>query len=270
MYRGKTPDAFDYAINTLFFHAGVNDIPSPDCVSYRAIALSAGARAEECFQPTLGWREYMPQLFAHLGLKNGFTLTEACPDIFTRMRDGVVFILGEAAIPQDDMTAIHKFHKTLGSFLICEKRSGIFLISNPVGCVLKSASMEELLKLTDGRDAFTLSIEAKISVCPASKIAMLEEAIETERCRNQIPLLHSLKVDLSTSKAKAIFQDGLLQYIVRRRKIADFFGMSHSFSSALSDIPVRKDFTDFESIVRAERIFRKELETLWEMARYVG
>lgn len=261
MYRGKTYDSFAYAVNTLFYRSGIIDVPSPDSISHRTLAFSSEPYADECFKIVLKWQEYMPFMLKNLGIQNGFVLHEAHPEYLEQLQIGSVFILGEVSVPEWDMTVINRFCKDICAFLVCEKTSSNFIVSNPLGAIYIEADQNEMMSIINHTDAFIFFFDRRPELNPVSVDVLLKQVIEMEKNFNYISL-QNLPVTLKSTKEKTSFQYRLVNYIINRTQTAEFYGMSKKFFSALSDIPVKKDFSEFEKIVQAEDIFWNELKCL--------
>lgn len=259
MYRGKVEDGFDYTINALFASAGSGRIFSADCASQRTVALSASQNPEECFCPVFGWREYMSRLSANLGIVGAAQCLKFDADALEQMEENTLFMLGEVAIPEWDVTPIHKLRRRNRVFLLCEKKHSRYAVINPTGSSLSVMSPNELSALSAGYDSFLFFLSGKVQLKPKSKLELLKLSAETELSFNEVPSLSNLRVDFQKSKEKILFQNALLRYLIRRTKTAEFFSMSRELHSALSNVSVQRHFNSFESISYAERVFRREL-----------
>ena len=175
------------------------------------------------------------------------------------MEENSLFMLGEVAIPEWDLTAVHKLRRRNRVFLLCEKKHDHYAVSNPTGSSIYFMSLNDLSALSTGSDSFVFSLSGNVQLKPKSKLELLRLSAETELTFNEVPLLSDLHVVFQKSKEKILFQSSLMHYLIQRTKTAEFFGMSRDLYSALSKVSLQRNFNSFENISCAELIFRREL-----------
>lgn len=260
MYIGKHHDGFAYAVNTIFKESGCQSFPDPDFYSYRLTTFLYHPCNLQWFQPMLNWNDYMNHLIENTGIIGNYILKPVSIELLQELPIETLFLLGEASVPNWDITPINKICNQHQVFLVCKKKAGFFLINNPLGCISMQCSLDQLILLSVPNRSFIFSLEKTVhfthisskyllnKICPFIKQNSLAVQIDKE------PILPD------RAKNKIAFQYGLIRYVQSRIRFSDFFLLNKAVKYAFGQIRIGNEYMILPNIINAENIFINEIE----------
>lgn len=238
-YRGKSLDGFEYAFCSLLDASGAGPLPkiAPDCMSFRALAFSFTENLEECFQPAIGWREYMENLGRYLGVRDALTL-EGCDVFFMeRFPKDTWVMFGEFPHCWGIESIQNKVYRGCPAYYLCRKYSETgYLVCDPIASPVQMVTKEEIQAKMESGCGFVAYFNRIPKLRITSPQNIIADAVEW---RKDNPGLWLEKRECLIEKAcksrgsrKYAFSYGLMNYQIQAGKAIEFAGSAGCFGRA--------------------------------------
>lgn len=260
MYIGKFLDGFDYGVRMLFSHWGIQDLPSPDCVSHRIHSFRNDGTPDNWFRPAVSWDRCLQTLCKNLGCRNCLTFVssnDVTPNIL-QLHNCV--LLGDVSLPASEFEIRdHFYHGAPGFLLYIRDENETVRLCNPLGCHWIESSNEEVALLLKGSSGFALWLSQRPVLHPVPKNVLRKEASTLRAEWGNFPENDFLSAWTGCKSDQIAFRYGLMNYQTRRYKAAEFYGLSQSFFSALSEIEEIYETLNFQRLKEIELLYWEEL-----------
>lgn len=263
MYIGKFLDGFDYAVRILFEQAGISWLPSPDCISHRNLGFINEGSPDNWFRPALPWEQYLPTLWKNLGCAKDIFYCPAPSFAIEDLPPSSMVLLGEVPLPESERRVRERFYHGIPSFLLCwRSKIGVLFLSDPLGCQLIETSDEELAALLRECSGFVLKLLHCPEIKPVSKDTLRQEAAFLRgQCAQGLHFEFFSFQNWGAVETIAL-RYGLMNYQTQRTRSAEFYGLSPTLFSALSEINGVYAHRDFTSLRAIEDLYWNELCTM--------
>ena len=231
-YIGKSLDGFSYAMKGLLdiYSIDADQIPDPDCLSFRAFSFQMDGEVSLWFQTAISWERYMENLCRNLGLKEQLKVCEARKFFDKKWNYDGWFLVGEISGLEMIQSIRNLLYHAIKSFYLCKTfDSQRIILCNPMGSPYRILDYEILKEKAEASEGFIAWFEregeSKISIASPNSIA---KQMLAWRCKHpEFSIKNQLKKaeERYTGVGKEVYsmQYAIMHFQIQFQKALEYF-----------------------------------------------